>query len=260
MGITQRRRLRQVVREAFLGLLFLLPVAAQADWLVLQTGLRIETKGPWTVKGKQVVYTSTDKVLRSMRLSEIDLPASTRASAVEPASKPKLYQDMGEAPDIATVKPPPVEFNRLNAWISNPNAPRVSGTVSAPTLRLSEGDLAREGMRILSDPEGVESELMQAAAQIDDQYSRCQQVHAALGDNSSQCTDDYLRGRSALSERVSDARAAVDAARSAQLREQQMEKEDALASQRVEQVRQAEESAARSAAEKEEAAAEPPRF
>ena len=115
-------------------------------------------------------------------------------------------------------------------------------------------------MRILSDPEGVESELMQAAAQIDDQYSRCQQVHAALGDNSSQCTDDYLRGRSALSERVSDARAAVDAARSAQLREQQMEKEDALASQRVEQVRQAEESAARSAAEKEEAAAEPPRF
>ena len=121
MGITQRRRLRQVVREAFLGLLFLLPVAAQADWLVLQTGLRIETKGPWTVKGKQVVYTSTDKVLRSMRLSEIDLPASTRASAVEPASKPKLYQDMGEAPDIATVKPPPVEFNRLNAWISNPN-------------------------------------------------------------------------------------------------------------------------------------------
>ena len=86
MGITQRRRLRQVVREAFLGLLFLLPVAAQADWLVLQTGLRIETKGPWTVKGKQVVYTSTDKVLRSMRLSEIDLPASTRASAVEPAT------------------------------------------------------------------------------------------------------------------------------------------------------------------------------
>ena len=59
--------------------------------------------------------------------------------------KPKLYQDMGEAPDIATVKPPPVEFNRLNAWISNPNAPRVSGTVSAPTLRLSEGDLARDG-------------------------------------------------------------------------------------------------------------------
>ena len=72
---------RSLVGGSLWSLLLLLPAMASADWLVLQTGERIETKGAWTVKGKQVVYTTPEKLLRSLRLSEVNLEASTQASA-----------------------------------------------------------------------------------------------------------------------------------------------------------------------------------
>lgn len=250
-------------RRLFLGgslwsLLLLLPAAAQADWLVLQTGQRIETKGAWTVKGKQVVYTTPEKLLRSLRLSEVNLEASTRASAVEPPGQKKLYEDLGEAPDIANVKPP-VEFNILNAWIANPNAPRVSGSISSPTLHLSESDLAREGERILRDPAGVEAELMQEAAQIDAQYARCREVNNKLG-QTGQCSDDYSRSKGALQERAGEIYAAVVAARRQQLREDQILEEDAAESRRIDQERAAEEREAKRLAEEGAGEDESPRF
>ena len=178
---------RGVARAWAICLLSFLPVAARADWVILSTGERVETRGHWTVKGKQLVYTSLDKSLRSIRLSEVDLAASTRASAQEPASEKRLYQDLGEAPDIVNYKPPQ-EFSRLNAWITNPNAPRASGTVSVPGLRISEADLAREGRRILADPGAVESDMLISAAQIDDEFDRCLAANAQHGDQS-QCVN-----------------------------------------------------------------------
>ena len=57
-----------------------LAAAAAADVLVTRDGERIETRGPWKVKGRQVVFTSLQGVLSSMRLSEVDLDASAEAS------------------------------------------------------------------------------------------------------------------------------------------------------------------------------------
>jgi hypothetical protein len=259
MSVAMRCLLRNAGRSSLFGLLLcfsLPPAPARADWLILATGQRIETKGHWTVKGKQVVYTGLDKALRSIRLSEVNLPESTRVSAAEPSGKGGQYLDLGAAPDIADVKLPPVEFNRLNAWISNPNAPRVSGTVSAPGLQVSEEDLAREGLRILQDPEGAEAELMQAASRIDDQYKRCREVHNAIGDGGS-CEEDYSKSANELANRVNQAYAAVSAARNAAHREEKMEDEEAAESRRVERERAQDAEDAKRAAES-ESPPEPP--
>jgi hypothetical protein len=54
---------------------------AAADWLVTQEGARVETRGPWQVKGKLVVFTAADGALSSLRLSLVDLDASRMATA-----------------------------------------------------------------------------------------------------------------------------------------------------------------------------------
>lgn len=237
-------------------LLGVLPASAGADWVVLSTGERVETRGHWTLKGKQLVYTSLDKSLRSIRLSEVDLAASTRASTQEPPSEKKLYQDLGEAPDIVTYKPPK-EFSRLNAWITNPNAPRASGTVSVPGLRISESDLAREGRRILADPGAVEDELLSAAAQIDGELDRCLERNADGGD-AGQCVDVYAREAADLRQKAAEVYAAVNAARAVEAREQQLLAEDAAETQRIDNERAAEEREAQRAAAAAEAAENPP--
>ena len=56
-------------------------VPARADWLVTREGGRIETKGHWQVKGKLVVFTGVNGTLGSLRLAEVDLPASETATA-----------------------------------------------------------------------------------------------------------------------------------------------------------------------------------
>lgn len=55
------------------------PVAA--DWLVTRAGTRVETRGAWQVKGKLVVFHTADGALSSLRLAEVDLDASGRATA-----------------------------------------------------------------------------------------------------------------------------------------------------------------------------------
>lgn len=61
---------------------------AAADWLVTTDGERVETRGPWEVKGRMVVFTSADGVLSSMRLSHCDLEASEAATAAAREVKP----------------------------------------------------------------------------------------------------------------------------------------------------------------------------
>lgn len=74
-----KRSIAAAWAAAFLALAAAAPAAA--DWLVTREGGRVETKGPWQVKGKLVVFTLTDGKLSSLRLSEVDLDASRRASA-----------------------------------------------------------------------------------------------------------------------------------------------------------------------------------
>jgi hypothetical protein len=79
-----------------LALVVLLASPLAADWLVLDDGTRLETRGPWQERGKLLVFTTTDGTLSSMRLDDIDLDASHRATSA--AANPP-----------APVAPPPPE-------------------------------------------------------------------------------------------------------------------------------------------------------
>ena len=77
--------------------------AARAEVLVTTSGERVETRGPWRVAGRQVIFTSTGGTLSALRLSEVDLEASEQASrgTERPAPSPPLT----EAPPRARPEP-----------------------------------------------------------------------------------------------------------------------------------------------------------
>jgi hypothetical protein len=83
LNATLRRTLR--LSLSLTGALFVTLTAASvqpaaADWLVTNEGARVETHGPWQVKGKLVVFTGTDGTFSSLRLSQVDLAASRHAT------------------------------------------------------------------------------------------------------------------------------------------------------------------------------------
>lgn len=71
---------------------------ARADWLVTRDGARVEIKGPWTVKGKVVTFTLPSGTLGSMRLAELDLEASGRATAAALAAAAAKAEPAAAAP------------------------------------------------------------------------------------------------------------------------------------------------------------------
>lgn len=67
---------------------------ARADWLVTKDGGRIETKGPWKVDGRRIVFTAPNGTLASIRADELDLDQSAAetaraAEAAQAAAKPR---------------------------------------------------------------------------------------------------------------------------------------------------------------------------
>lgn len=64
-----------------LAALLLAGGAARADWLLTRDGARVETKGPWKVEGRRVVFTQPDGTLSMLRTEEVDLDASAAATA-----------------------------------------------------------------------------------------------------------------------------------------------------------------------------------
>lgn len=87
------------MRNALVAFLLLGVAAgpATADWLVTRDGSRIETRGPWELKGKLVVFTHANGTLSSLRLSEVDLEASEvateEAKAPPPAPEPAVREE-----------------------------------------------------------------------------------------------------------------------------------------------------------------------
>ena len=61
------------------GLLLAGPVAS--DWLVTFDGQRIETRGPWRLRGRTVVFTSADGRYASLRVADVDFEASRELTA-----------------------------------------------------------------------------------------------------------------------------------------------------------------------------------
>jgi hypothetical protein len=116
--------LTQLRRSAVLGLGLLIlaavfsPVAA--DWLVTREGGRVETKGAWTVKGKLVVFHTAEGKLSSLRLADVDLDASQRATEeavaaqAQAAAEPDKPAERRKSVRVITDKdvkpaPPPAE-------------------------------------------------------------------------------------------------------------------------------------------------------
>jgi hypothetical protein len=92
--------------------------AARADWLVTREGGRVETKGPWQMKGKLLVFTRADDgALASLRATEVDLDASAKATAeakIQAAAPPVAevqQKKIAVLTDKDFHKPTPVDAN-----------------------------------------------------------------------------------------------------------------------------------------------------
>lgn len=134
--------------------------AVSADWIVLKSGVRIETKGPWTLRGKMVQFTSRQGRLQALPLDEVDLAASQNATGPDPNRPAREAVGEGDQVLIGVEKPmvtptPLPGGYQLRKFILDPNAPRVSGTISFgkstlatiyekfPRLRYYRDDLVR---------------------------------------------------------------------------------------------------------------------
>ncbi|MEM7586953.1 MAG: glutaredoxin domain-containing protein, partial [Acidobacteriota bacterium] len=79
--------------------------AALADLLVTRDGQTIETNGPWIVNGKTLTYIDADGARHTLQVSEVDLEASEKKTALEQgrpyvpkanrASQPAAHQTKG---------------------------------------------------------------------------------------------------------------------------------------------------------------------
>jgi hypothetical protein len=74
---------------------------------VTRDGGRVETRGPWKTKGKLVVFTRVDGQLSSLRLTDVDLAASERATA----------EAVAKAKEAAEVKPAPPPEKKEARWV-----------------------------------------------------------------------------------------------------------------------------------------------
>jgi len=125
---------------------------AAADWLVMRDGSRVETKGPWEVRGAVVVFTLKNGTLGSVRAADADLDASQAATAEAarpapvPAATPvprKAVLTLTDA-DVAHVDNPPAvptaaaadegaAASTANATTSAPAASTAPATAAAAT-------------------------------------------------------------------------------------------------------------------------------
>lgn len=102
-----------VLIAALLAALGMAPPVS-GDLLVTRDGSRIETRGPWEVRGRLVVFTRTDGMLASIRLREVDLEASEEATAAAAADEQAAREasEAGEEPGRADAGKP-----REAAWV-----------------------------------------------------------------------------------------------------------------------------------------------
>ncbi|HVR97389.1 MAG TPA: FxLYD domain-containing protein [Thermoanaerobaculia bacterium] len=128
-----------------------LAAPASADWLVTREGARLETQGPWKVKGKLVVFTLADGSLSSLRLDAVDLPASDLATA--------------QAKEVKENPPPPPEPVKRKSIVSltdadfrkvEPPAP-PPGTAPAPGKPEEPAEAASQQAVVVQTWDQVES-------------------------------------------------------------------------------------------------------
>ncbi len=128
---------------ALLGILAAAASPAAGDWLVTRAGGRVETKGPWHTKGKLVVFTQTDGSLASLRLTDVDLEASRKATGEAVAQKEKAAAPVPPKKKLAVLtdqdfkKPPEVSAVTVTppAEGAQPVAPGTGGPLTVGTWK-----------------------------------------------------------------------------------------------------------------------------
>jgi hypothetical protein len=114
---------------------------AYGDVLVTRDGSQLETRGPWEVQGRLVVFTRPDGTLASIRLRDVDLEASEEATSTAAAAEreaAKQASQSGENREDATSE------HRESAWV------------------LTDADFTRR--LIIDDPEAQEGETTEEGA------------------------------------------------------------------------------------------------
>ncbi len=120
---------------------------AWADWLVLQGGERLETRGPWQQRGKIVVFSRADGTLASLRVTEVDLEASRKAT--EESLHPKPVVQVEDLPDEGPKKKRTVITDKdlPRRSVPPPATPAVaSDTTPAPASPVTVGSWRKQVM------------------------------------------------------------------------------------------------------------------
>lgn len=114
-----------------------LSAPVSADWLVTRAGARVETRGPWQVKGKLIVFQGLDGNLASLRASEVDLDASRAAT-----DESVRVKDAAVAYDR---KPAPRKASVLSITDKDVRHVGEGGPAAAPAEKKAEDAAATEG-------------------------------------------------------------------------------------------------------------------
>jgi hypothetical protein len=127
---------------------------ATADVLVLNDGSRVETEGPWEVRGQLVVFHLPKGALSSVRLDSVDLEASREAT--EEAARPK------EAPKEIAVKAPVAVLTDSDVGhVRDENLPSPDTILNTPAeeaeteIPAGEDEVAGGGLRVTTWEEEI---------------------------------------------------------------------------------------------------------
>jgi len=120
----------------FVALALCVAPTASADWLVYVGGGIQEVRGPWQVKGGQVIFTAPSGALQSARLDDVDLAASAF-----------LTWQVGERRGVSATHPPAGTEMRARGAAAPakvteaPCVPsKVVAVVEAETLEIATGE------------------------------------------------------------------------------------------------------------------------
>lgn len=115
---------------------------AAADWLVLTDGSRVETRGPWEVRGGLLVFTLPNGTLSSLRASEADLEASREATAeaARPPAPPPPEPPRPKARVVLTEKDLPTVVQPSTAGGSAADGEAAEGEEAAAEAEPSSTD------------------------------------------------------------------------------------------------------------------------
>jgi hypothetical protein len=120
---------------------------ASADWLVTRAGTRVETRGAWQVKGKLVVFHTPAGTLSSLRLAEVDLDASGRATAQAEQTRQAAETAAAKEPEkkrpvlvLTDDKVRHVEAGGSAPAPASPGAPAAVTAMTGPRLTVESWD------------------------------------------------------------------------------------------------------------------------